>query len=49
MQYYNAEKIKTNEPWSWGEDILGAENLTLKHKRLIKEQVISKGYISQIK
>ncbi|MFE4351775.1 HNH endonuclease signature motif containing protein [Peribacillus butanolivorans] len=43
-----AGKIKSNEPWSWGEDILGAENLTLKQKRLIKEQAISDGHIPQI-
>ncbi|MCM3654330.1 HNH endonuclease [Metabacillus litoralis] len=43
-----AETIKSNEPWSWGEDILGAENLTLKQKRLIKEQAISDGHIPQI-
>jgi len=43
-----AEKIKSNEPWSWGEDILGSENLTLKQKRLIKEKAISNGSIPQI-
>ncbi|MCZ8534765.1 T7SS effector LXG polymorphic toxin [Psychrobacillus psychrodurans] len=43
-----AETIKSNEPWSWGEDILGAENLTLKQKRLIKDQAISDGHIPQI-
>ncbi|MGE7902935.1 HNH endonuclease [Peribacillus sp. NPDC094092] len=43
-----AEKIKSNEPWSWGEDILGGENLTLKQKRLIKEQAISDVHIPQI-
>lgn len=43
-----AEKIKSNEPWSWGEDILGSENLTLKQKRLVKEKAISNGSIPQI-
>ncbi|EFR89195.1 hypothetical protein NT05LM_0125, partial [Listeria marthii FSL S4-120] len=43
-----AEKINSNEFWSWGEDILGAENLTLKQKRLIKEQAVANGYIPKI-
>ncbi|MGF3104531.1 T7SS effector LXG polymorphic toxin [Rossellomorea sp. DUT-2] len=43
-----AEKINSNEPWSWGEDILGAENLSLKQKRLIKEQAISNSHIPQV-
>lgn len=44
-----AEKINSNEFWSWGEDISGAENLTLKQKRLIKDQAMSRGYIPKNK
>lgn len=43
-----AEKINSNEVWSWGEDILGAQDLTLKQKRLIKEQAVLNGYIPKI-
>jgi toxin YxiD len=44
-----AEIIKSNKPWSWGEDILGGENLTLKQKRQIKEVAISESYIAEVK
>ncbi|MBC1553273.1 hypothetical protein HB901_11150 [Listeria booriae] len=43
-----ADKIQSNQPWSWGEDIAGSEALTLKQKRLIKEQATANGYIPKV-
>ncbi|MBQ4900494.1 HNH endonuclease [Paenibacillus sp. Marseille-P2973] len=43
------ERINSNKPWSWNEDILGGENLTIKQKRLIKGKAVSEGLIPEIK
>ena len=43
-----ADKINSNQAWSWDDTIPGGENLTKKQRRIIKQQAIDAGLIPDI-
>ena len=44
-----ADKINSNQAWSWDDTIPGGENLTKKQRSIIKQQAIDAGLITDIK
>ena len=44
-----ADKINSNQAWSWDDTIPGGENLTKKQRSIIKQQAIDAGLIPDIK
>ncbi len=44
-----ADKINSNQAWSWDDTIPGGENLTKKQRSIIKQQAIDDGLIPDIK
>ena len=44
-----ADKINSNQAWSWDDTIPGGENLTKKQRSIIKQQAIDTGLITDIK
>lgn len=44
-----ANKVNSNEDWSWNKSFKGGDQLSIKQKRLIKEQAINSGYIPDVK
>ena len=44
-----ADKINSNQAWSWDDAIPGGENLTKKQRSIIKQQAIDAGLITDIK
>ena len=44
-----ADKINSNQAWSWDDIIPGGENLTKKQRSIIKQQAIDDGLIPDIK
>ena len=44
-----ADKINSNQAWSWDDTIPGGENFTKKQRSIIKQQAIDAGLITDIK